>query len=239
MLVLALLVIPVIVIQASDLGEPWDTIAYALDWLIWVGFAAELVFVLTVAPHKRRALRAHWLDATIVIVSFPQLPALLASARLIRLVRLARLARLGLFGARAMQSARLVTTRQGFRFVALSVVVTVIVAGAAITLVNEKEFPSVWDGIWWAITTVTTVGYGDYAPTDTSGRIVAIILMFVGIGFLGVLTATIASRFVEVDTAEAEQKAEEERVDIADAVHGIDERLSRLEEQLAEVLRRI
>lgn len=63
----------------------------------------------------------------------------------------------------------------------------------------RRERVVVWDGTWWAIVTVTTVGYGDVYPTSVSGRIVAIIVMLVGVGFLAVLTATIASFFVKAD----------------------------------------
>jgi len=62
--------------------------------------------------------------------------------------------------------------------------------------VASKEFDSLWDSTWWAVVTVTTVGYGDFYPTTVQGRLVGIVLMFTGIGFLSLLTASIASRFV-------------------------------------------
>ena len=65
--------------------------------------------------------------------------------------------------------------------------------------VDAGEFKTFWDGVWWAVVTVTTVGYGDLYPSTVAGRIVGIVLMFVGIGFLAVLTATIASYFVKLD----------------------------------------
>jgi voltage-gated potassium channel len=65
-----------------------------------------------------------------------------------------------------------------------------------------------WDGIWWAICTVSTVGYGDLYPHTTSGRVIAILLM-IGIGFLSILTATIASRFVKIDTSEEANEVRE------------------------------
>ena len=98
---------------------------------------------------------------------------------------------------RAIQAERTLSSPQTFRIVGLMTVFIVAVTGAAQATVNSDEFPSMWDGIWWAITTVTTVGYGDLYPTTIQGRIIGIVLMLVGIGFLSVLTATIASRFIK------------------------------------------
>jgi voltage-gated potassium channel len=66
--------------------------------------------------------------------------------------------------------------------------------------VNAGEFDSVWDGIWWAIVTVTTVGYGDLYPVTVQGRLIGIFVMLLGIGFLSVLTATVATQFIKTDT---------------------------------------
>jgi voltage-gated potassium channel len=78
----------------------------------------------------------------------------------------------------------------------------VVVAGAAESLVASEDFPSTWDGISWAVVTVTTVGYGDVYPTTVQGRIVAMVVMLFGIGFLSVLTATVASRFVKTERSD-------------------------------------
>jgi voltage-gated potassium channel len=161
--------------------------------VIWLGFAAELAFVLTVASRKRAALRAHWLDVAIVVLTVPFLPSLLAFLRLARLLRLLRILRLAMLGSRALAAARVLTSRQGFRYVALATALLVIVAGAAISAADAKEFPNIGLGIWWAITTVTTVGYGDVVPHTVGGRIIAGGLMLVGIGFVATLTAFTAN----------------------------------------------
>jgi voltage-gated potassium channel len=70
--------------------------------------------------------------------------------------------------------------------------------------VNAGEFPSVWDGIWWAVVTVTTVGYGDLYPVTVQGRLIGMGVMLLGIGFLSVLTATVASQFIQTDTGSDE-----------------------------------
>jgi voltage-gated potassium channel len=79
-------------------------------------------------------------------------------------------------------------------------VVTVVVAvagGVAIWLLDKSEFPTIGSGLWWALQTVTTVGYGDHVPSKTEGRFVAGVVMVTGIGFLSVVTASISAMFVE------------------------------------------
>jgi voltage-gated potassium channel len=79
-----------------------------------------------------------------------------------------------------------------------SVTTTITVgAGALMTLVDHKGFPSIGSGLWWAVQTVTTVGYGDHVPETAAGQILASIAMLLGIGFITVITASITGAFVE------------------------------------------
>jgi Ion channel len=86
---------------------------------------------------------------------------------------------------------------------------TALGGGAAFASVVGKHV-STWDGIWWAVSTMTTVGYGDLYPTTTAGRAIAIIVMLVGIGLIAIVTAAIDQKFVvagvttEIDTVELE-----------------------------------
>ena len=196
MLALALLVLPVVLVEESHAPAPLRSAAAVANWLIWLVFAAELLFVVAVAPRKRRALRAHRLELAIVVLTPPFLPRVFSFLRAARMLRLLRLFRLGMFGARALRAERVLASREGFPYVALATIVLVVVSGAAVSEVDTKEFPNVWRGIWWAVVTVTTVGYGDYAPTTTGGRVLGTLLMIVGIGFISLLTATIASSFI-------------------------------------------
>jgi len=143
----------------------------------------------------------------------------------VRLVRLLRLARASVIIARALQAERRLTSAAMFRTVGLATVFLVVIAGAVQAEVDNKEFKSFWDGIWWAVVTVTTVGYGDLYPTNVTGRLIAIVLMFTGIGFLAVLTATISSRFVKADR-------QDESSEILDA-------LRRLEADVADLKARL
>ena len=90
--------------------------------------------------------------------------------------------------------------------------------GGAAFASAEGPRVSTWDGIWWAISTMTTVGYGELYPTNTTARAIAIIVMLVGIGFIAILTAAIAQKFLELSVAQEVQAAEQEtEQDIATA----------------------
>jgi voltage-gated potassium channel Kch len=71
-----------------------------------------------------------------------------------------------------------------------------VAAGLLMTVADRHNFPSIGSGLWWAVQTVTTVGYGDEVPATVAGRLVAALVMLVGIGFLTVITAAITSTFV-------------------------------------------
>jgi voltage-gated potassium channel len=219
-----LAVIPVLIVEWNATGG-WNTAARIANWVIWLVFAAELAVILFVAERKRAALRAHRLDAAVVIVTVPLVTGLLASLRLVRLARLLRLTRAGLILARAIQAERALSSGTAFKLIALITLFIVVVAGSAQAAFDANEFPSVWDGIWWATVTVMTVGYGDLYPKDVEGRIIGIVVMLVGIGFLSVLTATVATHFVSGDV---ESEASETRA-----------ALERIEAELAEIKARL
>jgi voltage-gated potassium channel len=85
--------------------------------------------------------------------------------------------------------------------IAASVIVTataiiVIGGGALMRVLDHKEYASIWVGMWWALQTVTTVGYGDVTPRNVSGRLVAAFVMLEGIAFVAIVTAGITSTFV-------------------------------------------
>jgi voltage-gated potassium channel len=114
--------------------------------------------------------------------------------------------------------------------------VVVVGSGVLIWALDHSEYPNIWVGMWWALQTVTTVGYGDVSPTKPSGRIIAAFVMLYGVAFVTIFVAAITSIFVTRATQErgiAEDQAEqriEARLDV------IDDRLSRLEDMLRKLL---
>src|SRR4051794_10056066 len=93
-IIATLLVVPVLILEGTDVAEPWPTIALVGDWIIWLVFLAEVVVLLAVAPNRRRWIAQHPLDVGIVVLTPPFVSGLVQSIRLLRLLRLVCLLRL-------------------------------------------------------------------------------------------------------------------------------------------------
>jgi voltage-gated potassium channel len=205
MIVAALLAIPTIVMQESNLGEGWEILASVLDWSIWAVFAANLLIMLILVPDRKHWLIRNPMDVLIVVLTPPFLPATLKLARLLPIVRLFWL----MVVANRMRN---VFSLQGLRYAALIVFTIVVGGGAVFVAVEHNQDLSIWDGLWWAAETVTTVAYGDIYPTTALGRIVATVVMTAGIGFVALLTGALAQRFLygETDGTTSEPHTEQE-----------------------------
>ena len=131
---------------------------------------------------------------------------------------------------------RLIARAQSPRTAAMVIagVSTAITIAAALlmTVVDNDSFPTVGSGAWWAVQTVTTVGYGDHVPTNVLGQIIAALVMLVGIGFVTVITASITGAFVARSRLEQRLSSLEEPS--AEQLRKIDERLERIEAALSE-----
>jgi voltage-gated potassium channel len=123
------------------------------------------------------------------------------------------------------------TTPRGAAVV-IATATTAITLGAAVlmTIADRERYPSFGSALWWAAQTVTTVGYGDNVPVSIAGRILAVGVMLVGIGFLTVVTAAITSTFVARSQLEAMPSDTEAAT--AEQLRQIDERLERIEAAL-------
>ncbi len=155
---------------------------HLLNGVLWVAFAADLGFRTWLSGHPARYLAAHPFD--ILVVAVPMFRPL----RLLVLLTASK---------RLFRSGGL---EQGARAVSLATVLLIFIASVA-ELQAERGAPgatidSFGDALWWAVATVTTVGYGDLYPVTVLGRLVATALMLVGIALVGVITAAVAAWFV-------------------------------------------
>ena len=89
------------------------------------------------------------------------------------------------------------SVRKAMGVIVAATLVSVVVGGVLITVVDPEEFPDLGTGLWWALQTVTTVGYGDVTPENTAGRLVGALFLLEAISFVTIVTAVITSSFVE------------------------------------------
>jgi voltage-gated potassium channel len=124
--------------------------------------------------------------------------------------------------------ARATTPRgAGVVIATVSTAITV-AAGILMTVVDRDNFPSLGSGLWWAVQTVTTVGYGDDVPTTVAGQLLAALVMLLGIGFLTVITAAITSTFV----SRSRRPSSDADTPTAEQLRQMNERLERIEAAL-------
>ncbi|MFI6585616.1 potassium channel family protein [Embleya sp. NPDC050493] len=197
------------VLQARERPVLW------IEYGVWMVFLTDYLVRLGLSRDRWRFVRAHPLDLAAVA-----LPA----TRVLRLI--AVIGRVGAV-ARGGRAGRLLAST-------VVLVLTILVAGAAAVLAPERRAPNANitgypDALWWAISTITTVGYGDLHPVATEGRLVGAVLMVVGIGMMGVVTATIATRLI-LPEQQAEERLEYARLE--KRLRGMEEQLRRLNDHL-------
>lgn len=161
------------------------------SWTVWVAFALDLAIRLVLAEQRRRYAARHWYD--VALIALP----LLRPLRLLRLVALARMLDRGVASGLAGRVTAYV----------VGTAIAAVGLGALAVLDAEQSAPdatigSFGDALWWATATVTTVGYGDLYPVTTTGRMVAVVLMVIGIAVVGSVTAAVAAWFVTSVAAE-------------------------------------
>lgn len=239
MAILALVMVPLLIIEQQATDPTLLLVVWSLNLLIWLAFVAEYIYGLSKAADRWRFVRERWFDLAVILLSPPiYVPESLQGVRSLRALRVLRLGRLGqvlrmlrvvrvfAFMARAWASSRRVLSGHSFGYILLTTLLFVVGGGALFVLVEGRDL-TLLDGIWWAVATLTTVGYGDVYPQTEWGRAIALVIILLGLGFMATLTANIAARFVEDDRQrQSQNEALLERLDAIAA------RLDRLEQRL-------
>ncbi len=176
--------LPALALQYSD-NDVWRAAGYVTSGLIWCAFLLEVVVMLRLVNDRRRWLRDHPLEIVIVVLTAPFITGALQALRFVRLARLLRLVRLLPF-LRAAFSVR------GLQWV-LAFTAFFTVAAAY----QQFEGGTYGDAVYWVITTMTTVGYGDLSPHSTDGKVLAVLVMVVGVAFAATITGALADRFIQ------------------------------------------
>ena len=178
----------------TDISGSTQTSLDLIQWISWGAFASDLLYGLSTAKNKKSFLLKHPLDIAAVLLPF------LRPLRLLRVIS---------FGGLAIQKVAIgrqfaitIKVLLASIFVAYISAIQITIAERTVDGSNIKNFG---DGLWWAITTVTTVGYGDRYPTTTEGRLIAIALMIMGISLMGVITASVAAWFVKMGQEDSQR----------------------------------
>jgi voltage-gated potassium channel len=205
LLFLALAMIPLLVVPLSfEVDSETSAALDGASYIIWAVFAVELSIRTFLAEKRISYLVRNWFDVLIVVVPFLR-P--LRVARTARAARVLRLGRLAPFLARIWASAHSLMQHRGLQWILL-VGLGVVFACAGLVMAFESgsggEIDDYGTALWWAMATVTTVGYGDTVPTTPEGRGVAVLLMLVGIAFFSWVTANIAAFLVEFGGGDAQ-----------------------------------
>ena len=181
---------------------------HLLDWGIWLFFLADFLILLRITSNKALYLKQQWIILLIVILGIPILfqqnthSAFLLNLRpLLTLFILVRTARIIIL---FFIDGQLHTT-------ILAAAIIVFIFGITVAGI-DPNIDNAWDGIWWAIATVSTVGYGDIVPQSVLGRIIGCLLVIVGIGVFVVLTAN----FLKILLLKESELIEQEEHDIND-----------------------
>lgn len=210
---LALLVLSVLVLLALivdtlvPVNREVSTIIQTLDTVVCVLFFADFALRFRRASNKREFMRWGWID---LIASIPNID-LFRFGRMVRVLRIIRLLRGVRVGHRVLSLLLRNKPKSAFASVMLTTILLITFSSISILIAEsgpEANIKSAEDALWWSVTTITTVGYGDKYPTSTEGRIIAMVLMLSGVGLFGTLSGLVASFFLghrDEESAELKQ----------------------------------
>jgi voltage-gated potassium channel len=219
----AWLVIAVIVLS-TDLSGSASILLVGSLFVLWAILLVEYLVRLTVTPDRRGYLKRRWVEPATVLV--PPLQGW----------HLVGIEKMSLIVHEGELRVETILKHHGLFRVLIAAGATLFL-GAWLVLLFEKNakgsnIHDYADALWWAVVTVTTVGYGDRYPVSGGGRAVAVVLMLVGIGLIGVLTATVASVFIKEHSDANKDEVKKGHADLGQQLSVISDRLADVERRL-------
>lgn len=213
-----------IVILTTDVNSSASTALVATLFSLWSVLLVEYLVRLVLTPDRRGYLRRRWVEPATVV-----LPALQGW-------HLIGIEKMGVVLHEAELRLELILKHHSLFRVLIAAVVTLVTGAWLVLLFDEHakgaNIHSYPDALWWAVVTVTTVGYGDRFPVSAGGRVVAVVLMLLGIGLIGVLTATVASVFVKEHTDANQAQIRRGHADLGRQLAVLGARLADVERRL-------
>ena len=192
--ILALVSIFIVSIQIFNIIIPEDVLhtLIKVDDLIYIVFVIDYITRLSLSKSKRCFIRNNKIDL-ISLIPFNAIFKSLRILKLNRLLKLGRLLKISVLFARFKDDSKLFFKTNHFGYVLITTIILILLGAFAMSYLENMD---IGDSIWWSFVTTTSVGYGDIYPTTNLGRIIAVLLMIVGLGFVGMLSGTIATYFL-------------------------------------------
>ena len=192
--ILALVSIFIVSIQFFNILIP-ESLLHTLikiDDLIYIVFVIDYITRLSLSKNKRDFIKNNKIDL-ISLIPFNAIFKSLRILKLHKLLKLGRLIKISVLFARFKDDSRLFFKTNHFGYVLITTIILILLGALAISYLENMD---IGDSIWWSFVTTTSVGYGDIYPTTSLGRIIAVLLMITGLGFVGMLSGTIATYFL-------------------------------------------
>ena len=212
-------------------AESAETVFF--DWLVWWFFVIETVLLFSLVDNKWRYLCSNWMNLFIIVAGLPII--LWGYSPLAVVLRSLRLLLMAGLVYRLAKTVRKILNRNQLGTTLLVSLLLVLLSGVIITAI-DPAFNSPEQGIWWALVTISTVGYGDFTPVSGPGRIFASVLILSGVMLFSLVTANLAAYFVEKEVEkDAEAESREEELYLDRAFSRIERRLLKIEQQLMQI----
>lgn len=199
-LVATLIVISVVTFSLEtlpNLPPAWIRIFYILEWVIVVFFSIEYLLRIYVADKPLRYIFSFWgmIDLLAILPFFLSFSMDLRSLRIFRIFRMIKLVRYSI-AMRRLHRAMVIAKEETILFLVMTLIVLYL-SGVGIYYFEHHAqpdtFSSIFHSLWWAVTTLTTVGYGDAYPITTGGRFFTFLVLMVGLGIVSVPAGLVAS----------------------------------------------
>ena len=208
MAMLSLIVAIILILELTiNLNKTTLNIFYTIDFFIWIIFVIDYFKRLYKSRNKKKFIKRHIVDL-ISIIPLYTIFAVFRTFNILKISRVSRIANISkvvrIFGVfkKSKTNFDIFIKTNNFNYTLLIGLLVLIVASILITFIEKVDF---FDSLWWSIVTVTTVGYGDIYPKTILGKIVATILMFMGIGLIGSLTSTISTYFINKESKKSKE----------------------------------